>query len=373
MRIGIDARDFVRGRVTGIARLLRLFLHEVLGSDSPHELILFGNADTVLDDFPAAQRRILPRRPTVWQDQISLPRLIRQLGIRVFFSPYEKAPAYPSCPVVISIHDMTEYRVRRGHTVGYGLWRQASKHRAQFMAHRARFIVTVSQFSKQDIVSGFGVPARKVRVVPNCVGPQFQPSHSPEQLAAVRARCGLPEGYVLYVGNFYPHKNVAALVAAFRQLPGELRRRHPLVLAGSSDPYRPRLVRLVEQGGLGKQVIFTGYIAEADLPLVYAGATAFCLPSLYEGFGLPLVEAMACGVPVVCSDRTALPEVAGPAALIVSPEDVSVLSQALGRVLTDSGLRAQLRRDGLERARLFTTKRYADRLLSVLEEAGSIR
>jgi glycosyltransferase involved in cell wall biosynthesis len=217
-------------------------------------------------------------------------------------------------------------------------------------------VLTVSEFSKQEILEWAGLPEEKVLVVGNGVGSEFSPEgkrHVP----------GYP--YLFYVGNLKPHKNLQRLLEAFARsgLSGEVR----LLCTGNLDESSLRLIR---DKGLDNCVIFKGIIPDEELPAYYRGALALVFPSLYEGFGLPALEAMACGTPVVTSGITALPEVVGDAAVVVDPYDVESIVWGIRRVVEDSTLREELRRKGLERAKQFSWDRTAELIWKVLQEAS---
>jgi alpha-1,3-rhamnosyl/mannosyltransferase len=195
----------------------------------------------------------------------------------------------------------------------------------------------------------------------------------PEIVLRVAAGYGLEGDYVLYVGNFRPHKNVAALLEAYAALPDALRARVPLALAGDPETGAAPLRAGVAARGLTQAVRFLGPVSDADLPALYSGATLFCFPSLAEGFGLPPLEAMACGAPVLCSDAAALPEVVGEGASLVNTRDPGALAAALESLLTDGSTRARLRDRGLIRAAAFTPDRFAAAVLAVLERVAAGR
>jgi glycosyltransferase involved in cell wall biosynthesis len=186
-------------------------------------------------------------------------------------------------------------------------------------------------------------------------------------VAAVRSRYRLPEGYVLFVGSVERRKNLRGLLQAYARLL-ETDVACPLVIVGTRRRGAGEIGRTLQELHLEESVIFTGYVPDADLPAIYTGADLFVFPSLYEGFGLPPLEAMACGTPVVCSNAASLPEVVGDAAIMVDPYDVEGLAEAMLRVLTDADLREHLRRKGLERARQFTWERTARETVAVYRE-----
>ena len=367
MILAVDCREFVPGRVTGIGRFLRGVLEEI-ASRRPHltvlAMVLPGTPIPVTS--PAIRPYALPRRPTLYWDQVLLPRRLRAEGASVFFSPYYKAPTFAPCPTVVTIHDLIPVEFPAYRRGSGRLFAAAFRSWAALLARRAAAVITDSEHSKASLVALLGVPAERIHAIPIGVGAEFVPGGPPAVVAAAAARYGIQAPYLLTVGNFLPHKNMSRLVAAFERLPPSIREQYTLVLAGAPAP-RGRAspedsTRLSRPG-----VILPGFIRPEDLPALYAGAAALVCPSLAEGFGLPVLEAMACGTPVVCARAGALPEVAGEAALYVDPLDVASIAAGIEQVLTDEKLRARLAAQGPIRAREFDSKRTSARLVDLLE------
>jgi len=204
-------------------------------------------------------------------------------------------------------------------------------------------------------------------VIPVALGGEFRPA---ALTAAARARYGLTTSYVLYVGNFNPHKNIPRLIRGFALLPGAVRSRHVLVLAGGYGDGRPELARLADSLGLTDRVIFAGRVEDVDLPALYSEAAAYVTPSLEEGFGTTVLEAMACGAPVISSNRAALPEVVGDAGLLFDAEQEAELASTLARVLSDPTQADDLRRRSRARAALYAPARTTGRVLELLREVN---
>ena len=305
---------------------------------------------------------------TQWWDQVTLPQALRRdWRRRLFLSPYYKLPLAAPCPTVVTIHDLF--------FIGYPgrprpLYDATMTRLARLYARRASAIVADSEHSRREIVARLGLPAERITVIPVALAPEFTPT---ALSAAQRARYGLEERYVLYVGNFLPHKNLPRLLRAWSVLPESLRRVHQLVLAGGDRARQPVLATEAASLGLAAGVAFPGLIDDADLPAVYAGALAFVLPSLEEGFGLPALEAMACGTPVIVSRRGALPEVVGDAGVLVEANNESALTIALARMLGAPDERARLAARGLARAREFTVERTAGRVVDLLQATAGLR
>lgn len=285
--------------------------------------------------------------------QLRLPRLLSALDMDLYHCPFYAPPALFAGPVVFTIHDLIHLRFPRHHGPKHRLFYRLVVGPA---ARRARVVFTVSRHSRQDIVEMLGVDPRRVVLTPNGVGPAFRPLEG--DAAQAVEELGWPREYLLGVGNPRPHKNLAALVVAHRLLEEERGPEAvpPLVLVG---------VRPGELAGVrpGPRLILCGQLDDRELALAYGAARAVVIPSLYEGFGLPALEALACGAPLVASNRASLPEVVGRAGLLCEP-DAASLAATLGRLLEDDELAAELREAGPRRAARFTWRRAARQALA---------
>jgi len=373
MTLAIDCREFVPGRVTGIGRFLWGIIEEI-ARNRPHLTTVALAGPEAPIPVAASHIRVhrLPRRPTLYWDQVLLPRTLRQIGASVFFSPYYKAPLLAPCPTVVTIHDLIPLRFPAYARGPWHLYAAAFRAWAALLARRAAAVITDSEQSKLDLVSVLGLPPECIHVIPIGVGEEFQPGLPADAVASAAARYGISQSYLLSVGNFLPHKNLFRLVEAYSALPETLRQRVRLVLAGTPAGHGP--ARPVDRKALARPGDhLPGFIAPEDLPLVYAGATALVCASLAEGFGLPVLEAMACETPVVCARAGALPEVGGDAALYVDPTDVRSITEGLQRILEEEPLRCDLAARGLARARLFDARKTTARLLDLLESIAAER
>lgn len=269
-------------------------------------------------------------------------------------------------PTVITVHDLSCFRFPQFHPVD----------RVRFMQRRlpaaiesADRIIAVSEFTKCEIVDYFRVAPEKISVVQEAADARFNPL-SKEQTATVLQQWGLQDrAYFLFVGSLEPRKNLGLVLDAYAALPAPMQRRYPLVLAGAEgwrrEQFQARLTRLAD-AGLVREL---GYVPHEDLPALYAGCAAFLFPSIYEGFGLPPLEAMACGAPVIVSAKASLPEVVGDGALIVSGDDAEQLAGALHRLVEDPDAAAQLATRGLARAREFSWDRAATETIAAYRQA----
>jgi glycosyltransferase involved in cell wall biosynthesis len=301
-----------------------------------------------------------PWRRILWE-QTSLAAISRKMHLvhGLAFA----APFVSSCPTVVTVHDLSFLRYpdafRTGNRSYLSLITRAS-------TRRAARVIAVSASTRQDVINFIGVPPERVTVVPNGVNPEFSPA-DPDEVSDFRQRTGLPARYILFLGTLEPRKNLVRLVEAYALLRSRARDNAdptaptipPLVIAGAKGWFYQEIFARVTDLGLADQVIFPGFVPVEELPWWYRGAEIFVYPSLFEGFGLPVLEAMACGVPTITSRSSSLPEVAGDGAILVEPEDVEQLAGAIHRVLTDPSLAGQLRAAGLRQAACFPWERTA--------------
>jgi len=366
VRIGVDGREVRPGVRTGIRRYVVEVVRAATARGRP--CMVYGDRASALDDLPAGATAVtLDGGVTPWWDQVTLPAALRRHGVNVFLSPYYKRPLAASCPVVVTIHDLF--------FIGYPgrprpLYDAVMTRLARLYARRSSAIIADSEHSRRAIVQRLGIDAAHVAVIPVGLGPEFRPG---APTAAQRARYGLGGAYALYLGNFMPHKNLPRLLRAWAAVPLPVRAAHRLVLAGGDRANRPALAALAATLGLGDGVGFPGLVDDADLPALYGGAALYVQPSLEEGFGLPALEAMACGAPVVASRRGALPEVVGDAGVLVDAEDERALAASLARVLAAPDEAAALVRRGRARAAEFTAERTAGRVVDLLEATAAVR
>lgn len=232
-------------------------------------------------------------------------------------------------------------------------------------------IIAISEHTKRDIIKYFNAPEELITVTHLAAGPEYQEVRGKAALASLMAKYNLPEKYVLFVGSLEPRKNIKTLLKAYSAVPARLRKDFPLVIAGGKGWLNSDIPPLLDSLGIKESVRFTGYIDGNDISAVYSGASVFAYPSLYEGFGLPILEAMSCGAPVITSNTSSMPEVAGDAALLVDPLNADELASALETVLEDEGLRTGMKKKGLARAAMFSWDRCARETLEVYRKVAA--
>jgi glycosyltransferase involved in cell wall biosynthesis len=294
-----------------------------------------------------------------------LPRGLRAQGIDIFHGldhigvpPLAKVGRY-----IATIHDMIPLLWPQWVTYKHRLVVTAAYRR---LGHQADRIITPSETTKADVVNRLQIDPQRIAVIPWGCDERFQPEGDPEHFAAVRHRYGLPAQYLLFVGTLEPRKNLTRLLQAYARLRAEGCGKHvQLVVAGRTGWLYTDIFDAVKTLGLNEEVVFTGFVDDADLPALYRGACLFVFPSLYEGFGLPILEAMASGVPVVTSTTASMPEVAGDAAVLVDPQDPEAIAAGMARVLAEDRLRQAMIQKGLARARRFTWDSVAEATLAL--------
>ena len=282
-------------------------------------------------------------------------------GVDLYHATNLVMPPLKRAKGVLTVYDLTFMLFPEYHVKGM----QAFASDMRKFVGRADRIIAISEHTKRDIVELLDVPAEKIRVTLLAADEKFRVLDKDAAQHEVLAKYGIDREYILYTGTLEPRKNVPALVRAFHMLKREAKIPHRLVLAGKKGWLYDRIFAEVRELGLEDEVIFTGYVPDDDLPYLYNGADLFAYPSIYEGFGIPPLEAMACGCPVVASNSSSLPEVVGDAGVMVDPHDEAALAEAMGKVLADSALAASLREKGLDRSRLFSWERCARETLEV--------
>lgn len=316
-----------------------------------------------LEHVPAATVNLgyKPWRMLVWLGQLGRIGFDRLLpGATLFHATEHLLLPLQGVPTVLTVHDLI-FRRYPAHHKRLNRWYLNAT--MPLFCRRADHIIAVSEQSKRDVIAAYGIPAGKITVIYEAADPRFGPQPT-GVVAAVRARYHLPDRYLLFVGTIEPRKNLGRLLAAFERLHAA-GFTDALVIVGKRGWLYDDFFARLEGSPARQAVLFPGFVPDPDLPAVYAGAQALAFPSEFEGFGLPVLEAMACGTPVVCSNTSSLPEVAGDAALLIDPLDVDALIDALRRVLTDADLAADLRARGRAQAARFSWDRAAAETLTV--------
>ena len=379
MKIGINTL-FFRYPASGSAQYLLHLLQALAEVDQQNQYVLLGpepnlQSSSTPDTFPyrvasipGFATRNASIEKLVWE-QFTAPAAANRAGVDLYHVPYFAPPYFPRTPGIVTIHDVIPLRLPAYQA------NTRTKAYTQLITravHKTTLIITVSQHAKQDMIDALKLPAERIRVIYEAAGDEYQPITDPAALAKARARYGLNERYILYIGGLDQRKNVPQLVRAFAYL---FQQMHDpglqLLVAGNPDkqsgPLFPDPRPVAADLGMTGQIIYR-FIEEEDKPALYSGASVFVFPSLYEGFGLTPLEAMSCGAPVICSNRTSLPEVVGDAAISLDPEDTHKMVEAMYSVLSNSDLRTDLRARSLQRAAQFNWRKTATETIAAYEE-----
>jgi glycosyltransferase involved in cell wall biosynthesis len=366
VRIAIDARKL---RDYGIGTYVRNLLRHLSRLDRTTEyVVLCREADCRVVDELGENFRAVPESSPGYsvREQFTVPRDLWREKVHLFHAPHYVLPPLTPCKTVVTIHDCIHLRFPQylPSRMGYAYARSS----LWLATHRANRILTVSEASKRDILRYFNVPESRIDVIYNAIDERFHETPDEEQVARVRERYQLNAPFVLYAGNIKPHKNLERLIDAFDML-----RKHgfdtvQLLIIGDEISKYATLRRAVHRHKLHKHVRFFGFVQDKTLAILYRLADVFVFPSLYEGFGLPPLEAMASGTPVITSNVSSLPEVVGDAALLIDPYEPEAIADAMRRVLSEPALREDLRARGLARVRQFSWERSISRVREIYGE-----
>lgn len=365
MLIGIDASRATSGRPTGTEVYCRNLIQHLIQGDGRHRYRLYFNQAPASDDFPTAQNvevQVIPF-PRLWTHlRLSLEMVLHPPDL--LFIPAHVLPVIHPPRSVVTVHDLGYLHFPQAHPPLARLYLDLS---TRYNVRQASLVMADSQATKDDLIQKYKASAQRITVVYPGYNEGFRPVRDPALLRGVREKYGISQRYILYLGTVQPRKNVQRLIRAHARL----RDGPQLVVAGRKGWLSQEIYREAQRQGQQSKVLFADYVSPQDLPALMSGAELFVLPSLYEGFGLPVLEAQACGTPVVCSNTSSLPEVAGEGAILVDPLDLEALTEAMERLLVDEALRGQLIERGLENVKRFSWERCARETLQVLEGAGS--
>jgi glycosyltransferase involved in cell wall biosynthesis len=334
-------------------------------------------AERLQQELPASQRityvaaawpESKPRARVTWE-QMRLPALLRERHIDVFHSPANVLPELlpRECAGVVTLHDLAFLRYPQMLTQAKRLYHRAFTTRS---LKRAALIIANSDSTKRDAVELVGIPPERIQTVYLCIDARFSYVITDEEIASFRQRTGLEGGYILYLGTLEPRKNILALLEAYALLRKIHQRSEKLVLAGGKGWLYDQIFERVKALGLETEVRFPGFVSDTEQLLWYHAASAFVYPSLYEGFGLPVSEALACGIPVVTSNVSSLPEAGAGLALTVDPDNIEGLAGAMVQALTDATLRRRFQEAAGEVAARFSAERMVEQTISAYELAA---
>ena len=368
MRIGVEGRT-LQGKRYGVARcLVNLLKYLVQMGDDEYVLYLSEAIEPLGFSSPNLELEVLGFAPSLAWRHLRLPLAMRRDKVDLHFSPSYFLPLVKVCPSVVEVFDIT-FKVHpewfakdRRFIFDDIFWREVK---------RAERILTTSEHSRGDIVRTLGVDPGKITVIPAAADELFRPVDDEERLDGLRRGLGLSEGFLFTAGSIHTRRNLERLIEAAAEASRLLGSELQLLILGTPAPFTPPVdIRgTARRCGMENRVVHVEYVSEEELLLLYNACGMFVYPSLYEGFGLPVIEAMSCGTPVACSNTTSLPEVGGEAVQYLDPLDVEEMAGAVARIMSDAKLRGELAEAGRSRAATFSWRRAAEETRRVFREA----
>jgi glycosyltransferase involved in cell wall biosynthesis len=371
MRIGIEAQRIFRPKKHGMDVVAIELIKNLQQIDRENEYVIFSRKgvddNTVVESSNFRLDKFSALTYADWE-QVYLPRKVKTEKLDILHCTANTAPLFSSVPLLLTLHDIIyledlDFKGTPYQNIGnlYRRWVVPK------IVKKASLILTVSQFEKENILKRLQLKEEKVQVLYNGVSSQFNNSYTASQVKDFCIKYNLPSQYIMFLGNTAPKKNTFNVIKAYVDLCIEYQNDIPLVLLDYRKELVIKILEELRQPGLLSRFIFPGYVPHHHIPLMYNAATLFLYPSLRESFGLPIVEAMACGTPVITSTTSSMPEIAGDAARLVDPFNFKEISSAMQEILTNDVLQKNYREKGLQRAQLFTWKTSAEKLLRIYE------
>ncbi len=376
VRVAIDIRtvsDF------GVGTYIRNVVREIGKLDHVNEYVLIGEAERIFDvsRLPSNFSTVtLTIPPTTTRGYLGLRKVLREQRCDLMHMPslFWLPPYLPPCPFIVTVHDVLDYMYRASN--GRGLRSSLHFYSTRFVLSHASRIMAVSNFTRNDVSRLFGIPSSRIEVIYNAIDERFMQGHAtPEERQFIAERYQVNYPFILYAGRISPHKNLVRIIEAFSSLKAELSKDDlladlKLIIIGDEVSRHPDLRRTVIKSCVQNDVRFLGFVPIDVLRIFYDSAKVFVFPSLYEGFGLPPLEAMSHGTPVVTSNTSSLPEVVGSGAVLVNPENVFEIRKALYRALTDKALREKLKEKGYEQVKRYSWESSVSRMLQVFDSVA---
>lgn len=378
MRIGIDARFLTHPQPGGFKTYTENLIQALAKLDQENQYTLYvdrhpGSQDHIPTQSNFEYRIVSGATPLFgvpWREQVGIPRQVARDHIDLFHAPCLTAPLFLDCPMVITVHDMIwafpdKYSQNAYRSIKRRLMKWYNYAVPKAAIGRASALITVSNAAKESIVELSGISSDRVFVTYEAASPSFKQVKDKQQLGLIRQKYELHPDFILAIGSADPRKNINSLVHAYSLLSKELQEKYPLVIVWTHVALADELSKKIEELGLVKHIRFLQQVSTDDLALLYNSASLFVFPSLYEGFGLPPLEAMSCGVSVVAANNSSIPEIVGDAALLFDAKDAQELSRTMMGVLSNEDVRSDLVQKGIARKTFFSWEKCADETLSV--------
>ncbi len=372
MRIGIDARGIYK-ELDGIGRFGMNLLKELARIDDFNEYIIYKNSsiNSIVNKSNFTEKIINIPRFTI-REQIIMPAILKRDNLDIFHCLHNVLSIFYPKKSIVTIQDIMVTRF----LWFYEALPRIKKYTGLFYfklfvklsVEKADKVIVTSKFTKKEVMRHLNVKDEKLKICGAAVDSAFKPFNDEALLNAVLEKYGICNPFILHVSNLKPYKNLRNLIYAYKLLSQKKSRYPKLVIAGHHKKYGTQIKEFTEKVGLKEKINFVGYVDKNDLPILMSKSLCFIFPSIYEGFGLPVLEAMACGTPVITSNTSSLPEIAGEAAILVNPYDTKEIADAIENLLSNEKLRKELISKGLEQVKLFSWEKCAKETLKVYQE-----
>jgi glycosyltransferase involved in cell wall biosynthesis len=373
--IGLDATYLsVYGK--GVSRYQHSFIKTLSRLDKTNHYYIFLNRKNIIPLLPQQDnfhyiRVHIPKR-IIW-DQFQLPWLLMKYKVDIYHSLLDTLPIVGRGRFVMYLFEIPDYRIKfiesqKGNSLYTRISHRYSKFMFPFALRKADIIMVSSCSTKSDLMQNYDIKQEKIHVVYPAADEQFCPAKGEREIVNTRRKYNAEEGYILHLSSSDPRDNTPVVISAYYRMKTQLKTRKKLIIGGDVGSQRQKLGHLIRKFNLQDDVVFTGYLSGEELVVLYQAADLFIDPSLYEGFGFQVIEAMACGIPVITSNLASLPEIVADAGFLVKPTDIDNLASAMVKILTDSGLQRTLRQKSLEKAKSFSWGRTAKETLRIYEE-----
>ena len=372
LRIGIDGRG-IYNTIDGIGRYSLNLIRNLAAIDNANQYVILKNRQIgKIVDAQNFKEIEIDFRHLSMRSLLFLPLFIKKYNLDVFHSPFFVAPLWGVKNLIVTVHDLMaltfpNFFGGRGYLQEKGAYWYHHIF-VPLSIKKAKKIIAVSQSTKSDLINHLHIEPENISVIYEAVDDQFKKDYTKDVIKSFKRDKRLPDRYLLYAGNMKPYKNINLIITALGILKEKGQLKHKLVIAGRKDRFFPSIFKEVKDKNLLDDVVFLDYVSDEELPLLFKCADVFVFPSLYEGFGLPALEAMSLGVPTIVSNASSLPEVVSDGAIIVDPHDPQDLAQAIGSLLKDEDLRKNLSKRGIERSQAFSWRKTAEETLKVYLE-----